>query len=137
MEYGKTDRKKYTNTNTIDGNQKKSYLYIQDCLSAILHVIGFDTAAKARHRCEVYNLGTDEYCAVRDSISWICSRINVTPSLEFSGGDRGWIGDNPLIFLDTAKVRRTGWRSKLSIREAVEKTVDWLQANRWVFQDRP
>lgn len=120
-----------------DGAQKKSYLYIQDCLSAILHVIGLNTAAKAKHRCEVYNLGTDEYCAVRESISWICSRMRVTPSLEFSGGDRGWIGDNPLIFLDTAKVRRTGWRSKLSIREAVEKTVDWLDENRWVFQDRP
>jgi UDP-glucose 4-epimerase len=120
-----------------DGNQKKSYLYIQDCLSAILHVIGLNSAAKAKHRCEVYNLGTDEYCAVGESISWICSRMSVTPSLEFSGGDRGWIGDNPLIFLDTAKVRGTGWRSKLSIREAVEKTVDWLEANRWVFQDRP
>jgi UDP-glucose 4-epimerase len=120
-----------------DGTQKKSYLYIQDCLSAILHVIGLNTAAKAKHRCEVYNLGTEEYCAVRESISWICSRMSVMPSLEFSGGDRGWIGDNPLIFLDTAKVRRTRWRSKLSIREAVEKTVDWLDANRWVFQDRP
>jgi UDP-glucose 4-epimerase len=120
-----------------DGTQKKSYLYIQDCLSAILHVIGLNTAAKAKHRCEVYNLGTDECCAVRESISWICSRMSVTPSLEFSGGDRGWIGDNPVIFLDTVKVRETGWRSKLSIREAVEKTVDWLDENRWVFRDRP
>jgi UDP-glucose 4-epimerase len=120
-----------------DGTQRKSYLYVQDCLSAILHVIGLNTAAKAKHRCEVYNLGTDEYCAVRESISWICSRMSVTPSLEFSGGDRGWIGDNPFIFLDTAKVRRTGWRSELSIRKAIEKTVDWLHANRWVFQDRP
>jgi UDP-glucose 4-epimerase len=120
-----------------DGTQKKSYLYIQDCLSAILHVIGLNTAGQAKHRCEVYNLGTAEYCAVRESISWICSRMRVTPRLEFSGGDRGWIGDNPLIFLDTAKVRGTGWGSKLSIREAVEKTVDWLDANRWVFEDRP
>ena len=119
-----------------DGTQRKSYLYVQDCVSAILHVIGLKTAATAKHRCEVYNLGTDEYCTVRDSISWICSRMSVEPKMEFTGGDRGWIGDNPFIFLDTTKVRKTGWRSELSIREAVEKTVDWLHENQWVFQDR-
>ena len=62
--------------------------------------------------------------------------MSVEPKMEFTGGDRGWIGDNPFIFLDTTKVRKTGWRSELSIREAVEKTVDWLHENQWVFQDR-
>jgi UDP-glucose 4-epimerase len=119
-----------------DGTQRKSYLYVQDCVSAILHVIGLESASKVKHRCMVYNLGTDEFCTVRDSISWICARMKTQPKLEFTGGNKGWVGDNPFIFLDTAKIRKTGWRSQLSIQQAVEKTVDWLHENNWVFQRR-
>jgi UDP-glucose 4-epimerase len=119
-----------------DGNQRKSYLYVQDGLSAILHVMNRETARSAKHRCEVYNLGAEEYCTVKNSISWICERLKVAPTLEFTGGDRGWVGDNPFIFLDTAKIRGTGWRSELTIRQAVERTVDWLQDNEWVFEKR-
>ena len=119
-----------------DGNQRKSYLYVQDCLSAILHVMFQETARSARHRCEVYNLGAEDYCTVKNSIFWICERLKVAPTLEFTGGERGWIGDNPFIFLDTTKVRKTGWRSELDIRQAVERTVDWLKDNEWVFEKR-
>jgi UDP-glucose 4-epimerase len=118
-----------------DGNQRKSYLYVQDCISAILHVIGQETA-KTNSRCLIYNLGADEYCSVKDSISWICCHLGVEPELEFAGGERGWIGDNPFIFLDTKKIRETGWQNKLGIREAVLRTVDWLRDNRWVFEKR-
>jgi UDP-glucose 4-epimerase len=119
-----------------DGNQRKSYLYVQDCLGAILHAMNLGTALSAKHRCEIYNLGAEEYCTVKNSISWICERLKVSPTLEFTGGDRGWIGDNPFIFLATTKVRNTGWSSELTIRQAVEKTVDWLAENTWVFQKR-
>ncbi len=119
-----------------DGNQRKSYLYVQDCLSAILHVMDQETARSAKHHCEIYNLGADEYCTVKDSISWICGKLKVSPALEFTGGDRGWIGDNPFIFLDTTKVRRIGWRNELTIRQSVERTVDWLAQNKWVFRKR-
>ncbi len=54
-----------------DGTQRKSYLHIGDCLDAMLHVTGRNTARAAKHRVEVYNLGTAEYCRVRDSIDWI------------------------------------------------------------------
>ncbi len=119
-----------------DGNQRKSYLYVQDCISAMLHVILRRTAETAKHGCEVYNLGTDEYCGLKDSITWISDRLDVSPTLEFAGGERGWIGDNPFIFLDTQKVRKTGWLPALSIKEGVHRTVDWLLANPWVFEKR-
>jgi UDP-glucose 4-epimerase len=119
-----------------DGTQKKSYLYVQDCLSALLHVIKRNAAQSARHRCEIYNLGVNEYCMVTDSISWICARLGINPELEFTGGRQGWVGDNPFIFLDTAKILETGWQPSLTIRQAVEKTVDWLRANEWVFHRR-
>jgi UDP-glucose 4-epimerase len=119
-----------------NGYQRKSYLYVHDCIEAILHVISQKTALKARHHCEVYNLGAADYCTVRDSISWICGRLGLDPELEFAGGEKGWIGDNPFIFLETKKVRDTGWQNQLTIQAAVLKTLDWLRANNWVFEKR-
>jgi UDP-glucose 4-epimerase len=119
-----------------DGSQRKSYLYVQDCLSAMLHVMGLSTAAKAKHRVEVYNLGTDEYCQVRDSIGWICGQLGLKPKLEFGGGERGWIGDNPFIFLETKKIRALGWKPTLTIEQGIVRTLLWLQQNQWVL-NRP
>lgn len=113
-----------------DGNQKKSYLYIQDCINAC-----FKALEKTKNKIEIYNLGADEYVSVKDSISYICARLGVEPALEFSGGNRGWIGDNPFIFLETAKIKSLGWKAGLSIKEAVEKTVDYLLKNIWILGD--
>jgi UDP-glucose 4-epimerase len=119
-----------------DGTQRKSYLHVQDCLDAILHVITRQTAADAPHRLQIYNLGTNEFCQVTDSIGWICETLGLKPKLEFTGGKRGWVGDSPFIFLDTSKVRATGWKPRLTIREGVLRTVQWLQANQWVLKQR-
>ena len=62
--------------------------------------------------------------------------MGVKPELSYTGGDRGWIGDNPFIFLDTKKVRSLGWKPKLTIRQGVEKTVDYLAGNPWLFENR-
>src|SRR5882724_11921530 len=110
-----------------DGAQRKSYLHVQDCLDAILHVITRHTAADAPHRLQIYNLGTDEFCQVTDSIGWICETLGLKPRLEFTGGKRGWVGDSPFIFLDTTKIRATGWNSRFTIREGVVRTLQWLQ----------
>jgi UDP-glucose 4-epimerase len=120
-----------------DGTQRKSYLHIGDCVEAVLHVVRAGTARKAKHHAQIYNLGTNEYCQVRDSIGWICAELGVQPELRFTGGARGWVGDNPFIFLETAKIRATGWEPKLTIREGVVRTVQWLRANAWVFEQRP
>ena len=119
-----------------DGTQRKSYLYVEDCLNAMLHVTGQNLARAAKHRVQVYNLGTAEYCRVTDSIGWICEHLGLKPEFQFTGGERGWVGDNPFIFLDTAKVRATGWESKLTIREGIIKTLSWLQENQWVLEKR-
>jgi UDP-glucose 4-epimerase len=59
--------------------------------------------------------------------------LGVRPQRRYSGGERGWIGDSPFIFLDTAKVRSLGWRPQLTIREGVLKTLEWLRTNEWVL----
>ena len=114
-----------------NGKQRKSYLYVQDCVDAILL-----TLEKAKEKVNLFNLGTNEYCQVTDSIGWITAHLGVRPQLDFTGGDRGWIGDNPFIFLETKKVRALGWEPKLSIQQAVIKTVEYLQQNPWVGERR-
>ena len=119
-----------------DGTQRKSYLHVGDCVNAILHVMNAGTALKAKHRVEVYNLGCDEYVQVKDSIGFICAALNLKPKLEYTGGNKGWVGDNPFIFLDTKKIRATGWSSKLTIEQGIVRTLQWLQANKWVYETR-
>ena len=119
-----------------NGSQRKSYLYVGDCLDAMLHTVRSKCAQAAKHRVEIFNLGTAEFCQIHDSIGWICAHLGLKPRLEFSGGDRGWIGDNPFIFLDTKKIVATGWKPKLTIREGILRTLQWLQQNQWVLKKR-
>ena len=105
-----------------DGLQRKSYLYVQDCVDAMLLAIQHSTG-----KLNLYNLGTDEYCRVNDSIGWIAERLGCAPRLNYAGGERGWIGDSPFIFLACERIRALGWRPKLTIREAVVRTVDYLR----------
>jgi UDP-glucose 4-epimerase len=119
-----------------DGQQRKSYLYVQDCIDAMLHVTRKATAKDVRHRTQVYNLGTSEYVQVNQSIGYLCAALGLKPRLEYTGGDRGWIGDNPFIFLDTEKIQATGWKPKLTIEQGIMRTLRWLEANRWVYDSR-
>jgi UDP-glucose 4-epimerase len=105
-----------------NGLQRKSYLYVGDCIDAMLLAL-----RSSPGKVGVYNLGTDEYCAVNDSIGWICETLGVAPRRTYSGGERGWIGDNPFIFLDCARMRGLGWKPTMSIRDAVVRTVRWLR----------
>lgn len=114
-----------------DGQQRKSYLYIQDCISAMRTVI-----ETATDKVNIYNLGTDEYCQVKDSVGWILKALNLKPELKYGGGKRGWIGDSPFIFLDTKKVRSLGWKPELTIEKAILRTLTWLQGNQWVLEHR-
>lgn len=114
-----------------NGQQKKSYLYIQDCLDAMLHVI-----EKSNDAVNIFNLGTDEYIAVNDSVRWITQHLGLQPQLKYGGGERGWIGDNPFIFLDCRKIRKLGSKPRFSIEQGVLKTLQWLQQNRWILERR-
>jgi UDP-glucose 4-epimerase len=114
-----------------NGKQRKSYLYIQDCIDAIMLAVD-----KADEKVNIFNLGVDGYVEVNDSIGWICRELGVSPRLDYSGGDRGWIGDNPFIFLDTKKIQALGWRAKFDIEQGVIRTVQYLKNNEWVFDTR-
>jgi UDP-glucose 4-epimerase len=114
-----------------DGHQKKSYLYVQDCIDAI-----FVALERSKDKVNIFNLGTDEYCEVNDSISWICNHLGLKPDIHYSGGDRGWIGDNPFIFLNCQKIRSLGWTPNCSIKEGIIKTLEFLENNQWILESR-
>jgi UDP-glucose 4-epimerase len=114
-----------------DGHQRKSYLDVQDCVDAMLLAV-----EKARGKVEVFNLGTDETCEVNDSIRWITQHLGLSPALEYTGGARGWVGDNPMILLDCSRIRALGWAPKVSIRDGIIRTVDFFQANPWLLDSQ-
>jgi UDP-glucose 4-epimerase len=115
-----------------DGRQEKSYLYVGDCIEAML------TAARRHDEqpgAHVYNLGTQETVIVDESVATIAGHLALEPDVEHTGGRRGWTGDSPLIHLDTQRIRSLGWHPTLTIREAVIRTLQWFDANEYAWRD--
>lgn len=112
-----------------NGKQRKSYLNVQDCIDAML--LAFD---QLEEKVNILNLGTDEYCEVNESVDWITSHLGLKPKRVYTGGERGWVGDSPFIFLDCKKIRSLGWTPKYTIREGIIRTLEYLQKNPWVLE---
>jgi UDP-glucose 4-epimerase len=114
-----------------NGRQRKSYLYVQDCVDAVLLAM-----SRASGKVNVFNLGVDSYCEVRDSIGWICAALGVKPRVTYSDGERGWVGDIPFIYLETRRITELGWRPQLNIEQGVVRTLEYLRGNRWLLESR-
>jgi UDP-glucose 4-epimerase len=115
-----------------DGRQRKSYLYVQDCIAGITTAVA---AYEGRPgELGIFNLGTDETIVVDESIEVICRHLGVSPARQYTGGRRGWAGDSPLIHLDCARIRSLGWRPKLTIQDGIVRTLEWLDANAWTLE---
>jgi UDP-glucose 4-epimerase len=116
-----------------DGRQQKSYLYVKDCIEAM--ITGAAAHDEGSGELAVYNLGTDETVTVDDSVAIICEHMGAEPVLEHTGGKRGWAGDSPLIHLDCRRIGALGWTPTLTIRQAVLRTLTWLDANPYAWRD--
>ncbi|HET8646404.1 MAG TPA: NAD-dependent epimerase/dehydratase family protein [Vicinamibacteria bacterium] len=114
-----------------DGRQRKSYVYVQDCVSALLLALEPSPA-----RVTILNVGGPGTCTVEESLGWIGEALGVQPRPRPTGGDRGWPGDSPCVWLDTARLEARGWRPTVDIRESVRRTVRYLQANEWLLERR-
>lgn len=108
-----------------DGTQTKSYLYVDDCVDAML--ISVD---KSRGGVETYNVGSEDQINVREIADIVCEEMGLkNVEYRFTGGvdgGRGWKGDVKYMFLDVGKLKRLGWRPKLDSGQAVRKTVKAL-----------
>tara|TARA_B100001057_G_C22823236_1_gene940296 strand:- start:207 stop:1163 length:957 start_codon:yes stop_codon:yes gene_type:complete len=110
-----------------DGLQKKSYLHVDDAINAINLAVKYHLKAKRiRKKFNVYNLGNKNFVELTSSIKIILDTMKLKPKITFTGGRRGWIGDNPFVFLDTKKISKLGWKPKYTIEKAIKETVRWL-----------
>ena len=105
-----------------DGTQRKSYMHVDDCVSGVINV-------RSGLNADAFNLGTNETCTIKESATWICEAMGVNPKFEFTGGSRGWVGDNPHIHLDNSKALEHGWAVSQSIKDSIFHTVSWLLEN--------
>jgi UDP-glucose 4-epimerase len=103
-----------------DGRQSKSYIHVDDVVEAVLH---------ANHACknpfEAFNVATGDYITVAEiaEIAIECLGLTPPPRLEYSGGDRGWKGDIPVVRLNTDRIQRLGWACRWNSRQAMRRSL--------------
>lgn len=114
-----------------NGEQRKSYLHVDDAIDAILIAL-----EKATDPVNIFNTGHDETLTVRQSAETICRTLGLSPQLQFGTEARGWVGDSPLISLDCSKLKALGWQPRLSPRDGVIATVDYLRRHPDVVSER-
>lgn len=102
-----------------DGNQTKSYLYITDCIEAML--IGLE---KTKNHVEIYNVGSKDQIDVKTIAQIVIKEMGLkNVKLTYTGGERGWKGDVKNMLLDISKLKSSGWTPKLSSKEAVRQAT--------------
>jgi len=104
-----------------DGNQKKSYIHIEDVLAAIRCA---DVGATRNY--DVFNVATDDYITVAEIADLAVKVSGLSPGevkYEFTGGDRGWKGDVPIVRFDCSKIKALGWKAQRSSAQAVADSM--------------
>jgi len=110
-----------------DGTQSKSYIHVTDIVAAIQHVVAHKTEPFT-----YYNVATDDYLDVRTIADMVVDAMRLGPvPLRFTGGDRGWKGDVPVLRFDLTKIRALGWRARLGSADAMRRAIHEM------LEDRP
>lgn len=104
-----------------NGKQSKDYMFVKDCVDGI--VLGHE---KARDRVNIFNLGLQEQTTVDQLADWVVEEMGLSNvKRSYTGGVRGWVGDNPVVYLSTKKIKGLGWRPKTSPEGAIRLTARW------------
>ncbi len=115
-----------------DGMQQKSYLYVKDGVNGVM--LGVE---KAADRKNIFNLGHNYFVTVVDVVKIVLDELGLKDvTLEFAGGKRGWLGDSPLVHLDTSKMKSMGWKPDVSIEEGLRRTVRYLKEHSQILAER-
>ncbi|MEM2144890.1 MAG: SDR family NAD(P)-dependent oxidoreductase [Candidatus Jordarchaeaceae archaeon] len=105
-----------------DGNQKKSYMDISDCISASLYV-----TEKSEKGFNIFNIGSEEWVTVNYIAKLVLNELKLQDvELSYTGGEQGWTGDVSLMLLDISKLKNLGWKPTMQIDKAIRKYVKWL-----------
>ncbi len=109
-----------------DGRQSKCYVHVSDVVEAVLFA-----SRKIKNGFTVFNVATDDAITVTEiaEMAVECLGLHPTPYFEYTGGDRGWKGDVPVVRLDTTRIRALGWQPRLNSREAIYHSLKELIAD--------
>ena len=100
-----------------NGEQNKSYIYISDCIDAMFFGL------KADDWINILNIGSEDQIKVRRIAEIVCEEMGLNPVFKFTGGDRGWKGDVPVMLLSIEKLKSLGWKPRYNSEQAVRKAV--------------
>lgn len=105
-----------------DGKQSKDYLYVGDCVDGIL--AGY---TRSSDRVNIFNLGLQEQTTVNELADIVIEEMGLEQvRKKYTGGSRGWIGDNPVVYLSVDKIRGLGWMPKTSAKDTIILTARWV-----------
>jgi len=108
-----------------DGRQRKSYLHISDCISAIL--MATSAHLKSNKAYDVFNIGNDDWITVKEIADIVTKVMGIKEvTYRFTGGvegGRGWRGDVKFMLLSIEKLKSIGWKPRLSSKEAVKRAA--------------
>ncbi len=102
-----------------DGTQSKSYIHVKDCLEAIFLIV-----EKAKEKVNVYNVATDDYIDVTSIADTVIKEMRLkNVQYKYTGGDRGWKGDVPLVRFNLDRIHKLGWKARHTSYQAVRLSV--------------
>ncbi len=104
-----------------DGSQSKSYIYVSDIINAIRTV-----ETKFLKNYSYFNVSTEDYITVKEIADLTAEVMEIgseNVKYEFSGGNRGWKGDVPVVRLNSDKIRKLGWKNKYSSKQAIQLSL--------------
>jgi len=115
-----------------DGKQVKSYLDVRDGVSGV-----FCAVDRFQGKKGIFNLGHDAFLNVLDLARIVTSELGLD-GVEFvtSGGERGWLGDSPVVHLETSRIKELGWSPRISIEEGIRATTRFLMENPRLLEQR-
>jgi UDP-glucose 4-epimerase len=104
-----------------NGKQSKSYVHVRDVVAAVLLA-----HSRVTEGFDVWNVATDDAIAVTELAEMAAEVLGIhsPPRWEYTGGDRGWKGDVPVVRLDASRMRALGWRPRFTCREAVRRSLE-------------
>ena len=106
-----------------NGKQSKDYLWVKDCVDGI--ILGYE---KTSDRVNVFNLGLEEQTSVDALADIVVEEMGLSNvKKKYSGGDRGWIGDNPVVYLSIEKMKKLGWKPEMKPRDVIKLTAKWTR----------
>ncbi|MBN1786758.1 MAG: NAD-dependent epimerase/dehydratase family protein [Candidatus Methanofastidiosa archaeon] len=101
-----------------DGRQTKSYCYIEDCISAMIHAY-----ENTNERVNIHNIGSIDTISSLEIAEVVSGQMGLRPRFSFTGGEKGWVGDVPRMLLSVEKMGNIGWYPTYSSRQAVEMAI--------------